>query len=331
MASKRLGGNTRSSASARWSDLSEQRKLAVLAGLCSRRSKTFKREFANVLSVGLGYKTSAGEVRPHLCLGFLVDRKTDSVRPVPTFIDTFIDMDGRRRRVSVPTDVEELGDSEPQATNVADGILVVSPGNPVVRATGAVCCLVKLEGQADLFALSCHHVLTLSPKAGGCRVISGAVVANRAGSPIGQLYEAVPMSPNTSSQLDAAIALIDPQVQVDWNHGGMRPTSVDMGLSEPVDCTVYAPGGPLDAVYIKTWPEVRLPYPGCGTVQIACAYQFTVDTRPGDSGSPVMGPAGTLYAMHFWGSPSTRFAMAIPAGYLFSPGVFAAGTLQLAT
>jgi len=284
-----------------------------------------------VLSVGVGHKTEAGEYLHTLCLGFLVMRKSEAGKQLPRYIKTVIEFDGRRRQVHVPTDVEELADSGPHlGTNTAAGILSVSASQPAVRGTGAVCCLVRAGGQPDLFALSCHHVLTLSPKVGGCRIVMDTLVADRQGVPFGQFFEAVPMAPNQPSQIDAAIARIDSGSTVQWIHSGMQPRNVDMGLSKPQDCMIYAPGRLVDAIYIKTWPEVQLPYPGCGNVQIVCAYQFRANTHPGDSGSPVIGGNGTLYGMHFWGSPSSNLALAIPAGYLFGPGVFHVGPLELA-
>lgn len=314
-----------------WEQLPTEKMLDILKVLQRRKSLRLKREFPEVLSVGVGHKTTAGELLPTLCIGFLVARKSVSAKQLPKFVRTYVEIDGRRRRVNVPTDVEELSDSGPHsATNAAEGILVASASQPALRGIGAVCCLVKVQGQSDLYVLSCHHVLTLSSKVGGCRIVIDTLVADRQGVPFAQLFEAVGMGPNRPSQIDAAIALVQPGNDVHWNHTGKQPTTVDMGLSKPQNCMVYAPGRQLDAVYVKTWPEVQLPYPGCGTVQIECAYQFSADTHPGDSGSPVIGSDGTLYAMHFWGSPSSNFAMAIPAGYLFRPGTFRSGTLQLA-
>lgn len=314
-----------------WEQLPSEKQLQVLAWLCRSRSKLLKREFPEALSVGVGHKTTAGKRLPTLCLAFLVLRKAEAGKQLPQTIRTTIKIDGRRRQVHVPTDVEELADSGPHlATNTAAGILVVSASQPAIRGTGAVCCLVRAKGQPDLFALSCHHVLTLSPKVGQCRIVMDALVADRQGVPFGQLFEAVPMTPHQPSQIDVAIARVEAGSMVQWVHSGMQPKSTDMGLSKPQNCTIYAPGRLVDAVYVKTWPEVRLPYPGCGDVQIVCAYQFQAATKPGDSGSPVIGGDGTLYGMHFWGSPSNNFAMAIPAGYLFGQGVFHAGTLELA-
>ncbi|MPT54556.1 hypothetical protein [Delftia sp.] len=314
-----------------WKQLPSEIQLQVLTRLCRNRSKLLKQEFPEVLSVGVGHKMTAGERLSTLCLGFLVLHKADSGKQLPQTIRTTIKIDGRGRQVYVPTDVEELADSGPHlATNAATGILVVSASESAIRGTGAVCCLVRAQGQPDLFALSCHHVLTLSPKVGGCHIVIDALASDRQGVPFGQLFEAVPMAPQQPSQIDAALARIEVGSTVRWVHSGMQPSSVDMGLSEPQDCTIYAPGRLVNAVYVKTWPEVQLPYPGCGDVQIVCAYQFQAATQPGDSGSPVIGVDGTLYGMHFWGSPFSNFAMAIPAGYLFGPGVFHVGTLELA-
>lgn len=320
-----------------WGDLPEAKQLEVLVELQKRRGEALKQKLSNVLSIGLGHKTTANEIQNELCLGFLVKKKSDRAKDqVPATVVTTVVHEGLRRRVYVPTDVEELGLGAPQhaagaalATNAADGILLASPSAPALRARGAVCALVRLKGQPDLFVLSCHHVLTLSEKLGRCRVLTDAVVADARGVPYAQLFEFVPMAPGRASQIDAAISIVQPGHAVTWVHSGARPVRVDFGTSKPLNCTIYAPGRRLGARYVKTWREVPLQYPGC-VVQLAAAYQFAARTVDGDSGSPVMDSDGTLHGMHFWGNPATGLALSIPAGLLFQPSVFSSGTLELA-
>lgn len=320
-----------------WGDLSEAKQLEVLVDLQNRRSEAFKQKSGNVLSIGLGHKTTEGEIRDELCLGFLVKKKSSRAKDqVPATVVTTVVHEGLRRRVHVPTDVEELGLGAPQhaadaelATNAADGILLASPSAPALRARGAVCAIVRFEGQPDLFVLSCHHVLTLSEKLGKCRVLNDTLVADSRGVPYAQLFEFVPMVPGQASQIDAAVSIVLPGHAATWVHSGARPVGVDFGTSKPLNCTIYAPGRRLGARYVKTWREVPLQYPGC-VVQVAAAYQFAANTVDGDSGSPVMDSHGTLHGMHFWGNPSSGLALSIPAGLLFQPGVFPSGTLELA-
>jgi hypothetical protein len=312
--------------------LPEKTQLKVLADLTERRGRELRRRYSNILAVGLGQKAVAGKVLPQLCLGFLVREKSRGApAQVPASVTTTVRYRGRLRRVSVPTDVEEAGQGEPQlATNAADGVLIASPSNAALRAKGAVCCLVRVQGRSGLYVLSCHHVLTLSGTLGQCRVQRDALVADGSGVPYAQLFDWVPMTPGAPSQLDAAISLVQAGNNVVWGHSGMQATAVDFGETKPENCSIFAPQGRvIPARFRKVWRELELPYPGC-LVKIATAYQFDAQTFGGDSGSPVMDANGRLYGMHFWGDPQRSFALSIPAGLLFGPRVFAAGRLQLA-
>lgn len=307
----------------RWADLSQDRQLEVLTRLCLHRRRNFQREFSGILSVGVGYKTSKGRLLPSLCLAFLVYRKKRSKRPVPPSIATYAQIGGRRVRLEVPTDVEEAADGGPQASiNAASGVVVSAAVDPSVRCTGAVCCLARQrDTPQNLYLLGCHHVLALSSETANCNAEPG-VVSSPAGVPFARLFDHVAMAADVSSQMDAAIALVLPGVQVAWSHNGMRALRVDAGTQQPSDCRVFTPRGAFAAAYVKTWVEVPLWYPRCGWVQFERAYQFQAPTQSGDSGSAVMGLDGTLFAMHFWGRPSDQFAMAVPAGSLFQRGLF---------
>lgn len=309
-----------------WDTLGRDEQLALLVKLCTARAAEFRRKFDGVLTLGVGYKTQGGERTKALCLAFLVKDKKDKVgRPVPETIVAFIERGGRRLRVYVPTDLEELGDGGPHVNaNLASGILAAGLPNPAVRCTGAVCCLVRqIDAPSNVYALGCHHVLTLSAQTQGCAALVSEVISNDLPSqPVAQLFEYLPMSPNVRSCHDAAIALLDSSVNATWLHSGRRPLRTETAAHEPPGCRIYAPRGVLPASYVKTWIDVPLFYPNCGWVYIARTYQFQADTLPGDSGSAVMSDDGTLYGMHFWGQSSNRLSMAIPAATLFSPGLF---------
>ena len=96
---------------------------------------------------------------------------------------------------------------------------------------------------------------------------------------------------------------------------------LEPGVQQPSNCLVYTPNGPLPAIFVKEWANVPLPYPSCGNVVIAAAYQFKSPTQGGHSGSPVMTPQGLLFGMHFWGDAAKQIAFAIPAFVLFRPGL----------
>lgn len=309
-----------------WDKLGREEQLALLVRLCTARAAEFRRKFDGVLTLGVGYKTQGGERTEALCLAFLVKSKKEKVhRPVPKSVAAFVERDGRRLRVYVPTDLEELGDGAPHANvNLASGVLAVGLPNPAVKCTGAVCCLVRqTDTPANVYALGCHHVLALSAQTQGCAALVSEVISNDLpGQPVGQLFEYLPMSPNVRSCQDAAIALLDSAVNATWVHSGRTPLRTETASHEPPGCRIYTPRGVLPAAYVKTWMDVPLFYPNCGWVYIARTYQFQADTLPGDSGSAVMSDDGTLYGMHFWGQSSNRLSMAIPAATLFSPGLF---------
>ena len=157
--------STARASSLTWDTLARDEQLALLVKLCTARAAEFRRKFDGVLTLGVGYKTQGGQRTEALCLAFLVKDKRDKVgRPVPETIVAFVERGGRRLRVYVPTDLEELGDGGPHVNaNLASGILAVGLPNPAVKCTGAVCCLVRqIDAPSNVYALGCHHVLALS-------------------------------------------------------------------------------------------------------------------------------------------------------------------------
>ena len=311
----------------RWNDLSAGNQLAVVRGVCGRKGPSLLKRFDGVLAIGAGFKKSADTVSEAICLGMLVKKKRtrNIARPVPERLHVSIVRDGKRVRLSIPTDIEELGKGRPHAVNVAQGVRAFNRNNANQGVPGAACCIVVDANQpANRFVLGCRHVLALSLLTTGCAAFNDADVADRCMTTrIGQLFFPLPMAPNGQPCLDAAIALIDPSIPVDWlSPQGTRPTRVEPGVQQPQNCFIFTPNGPLQAAFVKEWANVPLQYAGCGDVVIAGAYQFQAATVGGHSGSPVMAPDGTLFAMHFWGDPSQRLALAIPAFMLFQPGRF---------
>lgn len=326
MATKKLSKTAQN-----WTSLPTDVQLEVLQKVWAKHSAAIRLEFPNVASVGIGYKAVDGVLQPYMSLAFLVDKKSNDCAQLPTAIRTSVVHQGVRVQVSIPTDVEEFGDSGPQLSyNASAGVVVRSKQVPGKAAGGAICCLVKVDGKPGLHMLSCHHVLTLAEHVGACRAASDATVFTPNGQRIGELAENASLTPGVASQVDAAIALIDEGADVTWRHSGMQPLSVNMGESEPPrSCTVYAPDGSLiPARFNKSFPDTHIKFPNCGLIRIDC-YKFDARTRSGDSGSPILSENGTLQAMHFWGDDGGTFSLAIPAGYLFSPGLFS-GELILA-
>lgn len=322
---KRLGTNS-SASSINWSNLTAEEKLAVVRNLCGLRGNQLKRRFDGVLAVGAGYKKSSCEISREICIGFLVQkkRKRRLKSPIPSHISAYINRNGRKIHLRIPTDVEELGSGKlHSAINLALGIRASSVKDDAVGVPGAICCVVEqIDQPLNRYVLGCHHVLALSLLTMNCSATQSTIRDRSANRIIGHLFDFTAMSGDGQTCVDAALALVDPRADVRWNRSGVSPSSIDPGVEPPEGCFVYTPDGRLPAHFVKEWANVPLLYPQCGQVVIESAYQFQADTIGGHSGSPVMKPDGTLHGMHFWGDVSQSMAFAIPAFVLFRPGLF---------
>ena len=312
----------------RWDAMDAQQQLAAVREVCAGKGKALTKRFKDVIAVGAGFKKSAGRVSEAICLGMMVPKKRirNLSNPIPERLLVTVVREGKRVRLSIPTDVEELGKGKPHAINVAKGVRAFNRNNVSQGVPGAACCVVVNAAQpSDRFLLGCHHVLALSFLTSGCAPFPQTDVADRGmTTKVAELFFPLPMGAGGRPCLDAALALIDPNVPVAWRSDeGVRPRVVEPGVQQPLNCFVFTPERALRAVFVKEWANVPLPYARCGTVVISAAYQFQADTVGGHSGSAVMSPDGTLHGMHFWGDPSQRLAMAIPAFMLFRPGLFA--------
>lgn len=317
----------------RWKALTPAQQLAAVREVCGSQGQSLLKQFDGAIAVGAGFKKSANQVTEDICLGILVVKKRRGrmARPVPAHVVVTLVREGKRIRLSIPTDVEELGRGQPHAVNIAQGIRAFDRNDASQGIGGAACCIVADANQpANRFVLGCRHVLALSLLTTGCAAFNETDVADAGMTTrIGQLYFPLPMAPDGTPCLDGAIALLDSSIPVDWQSQGIRPTSVEPGVRQPLNCFVFTPAGPLQATFVKEWANVPLPYANCGTVTIAAAYQFQAATVAGHSGSPVMSSDGTLFGMHFWGDPDQQLAMSIPAFMLFQRGRFPV-TIQLA-
>lgn len=312
----------------RWDELTTVQQLAAVREVCGAKGLSLLQRFDGVLAVGAGYKKSAGEVSGDVCIGLLVKKKKKRVasmaRPIPERVLVTVARGGKNMRLSIPTDVEELGKGKPHL-NTAHGVRAFNRSNSVQGVPGAACCVVVDQTDPkNRFILGCHHVLALSLLTSGCAFLRETDVGGRSpGTRFGELFHPLPMAADGRPCLDAALSLIDPDAdEVTWVSEGVRPVRVEPGVNQPTNCFVFTPDGPLPTVFVKEWANVPLQYARCGTVVIAAAYQFQAATVGGHSGSPVMSPDGTLHGMHFWGDPAQSMAMAIPAFMLFQPGVF---------
>lgn len=312
----------------RWDELTPAQQLAAVREVCGAKRHSLLKRFDGVLAVGAGYKKSAGGVSGAICLGLLVKRKKKRLgsiaRPVPERVLVSVVRDGKSVRLSIPTDVEELGKGRPHV-NTATGVRAFNRNNSAQGVPGAACCVVVDQSDpTNRFVLGCHHVLALSLLTSGCAFVRETDVGGRGpGTKFGELFHPLPMAADGRPCLDAALSLIDPGADVTWmSNEGLKPVRFEPGVNQPTNCFVFTPDGPLPAVFVKEWANVPLQYARCGTVVIAAAYQFQAATIGGHSGSPVMSPDGTLHGMHFWGDPHQSLAMSIPAFMLFQPGVF---------
>ncbi len=312
----------------RWNDLSPAQQLATVREVCGTKGRSLLKRFDGVLAVGAGFKKSGGHVSDEICLGLLVKKKrkrlSSTSRPIPKRVLVWVVINGTPTRLSIPSDVEELGMGGPQF-NSARGIRAFNRKNSKQGVPGAACCVVVDKSDpANRFVLGCHHVLALSMLTNGCSAFRETDVGTRINNAkFGELFHALPMAADGRPCLDAALSIIDSGVEVNWSSSdGIKPVRVEPGVNQPSNCFVFTPDGPLPAVFIKEWANIPLRYARCGIVLIAAAYQFKAATLGGHSGSPVMSPDGTLHGMHFWGDPQQGLAMAIPAFMLFQPGMF---------
>jgi len=314
----------------RWNAMTPEQQLAAVREVCGSKGSALVKRFDDVIAVGAGFKKSDGAVSTYVCLGLMVKKKKKYLanvsKPIPERLMVTVLRNDKPVRLSVPTDVEELGMGKPhQGVNTAAGVRAFNRSNPTQGVPGAACCIVIDESDAtNRFILGCHHVLALSLLTSGCAFFKDTDVSGRGTVPkFGGLFHPLPMTADGDPCLDAALSLVDSGVEVSWESSdGIKPVRVEPGVKQPLNCFVFTPNGPLAAAFVKEWANIPLQYARCGTVVIAAAYQFQASTQGGHSGSPVMTTDGTLHGMHFWGDEQQQLSMAIPAFMLFRPGLF---------
>lgn len=331
-----LYSTERSLAGARelWAELDRATQLEVARRVAAERSRELQRRIPNVLSVGVGYRTRRDVDRPleaEICLRFLVAKKWTRRRKggVPPEIEAYVELDGRRRRCAVPTDVAEIGRGRTQGDqDLGGGILARPLLGGGAGLMGAVGCLVRDRDRPEsLYLLGCHHVFTRSLRQGNCEpAASGTRILRRDDkSAVGRTVFFAPLlPPGGGFGLDAALAQVEDEDRVSAELHGVEPLRVAPEGEMPQPYRILAPRGPLDAFFVSEQFALDLPYQCGRTIRVRRALESlaaSTPTRPGDSGSPLLAADGTLYGMHFYGTDLGR-SLALPADELFADDVF---------
>jgi hypothetical protein len=314
----------------------------VLHRLLVRRGRELKRRYANVLSVGLGYRTRGARRSldtSEMCLRFLVARKWSGGRSkqgaIPDAVATMVQHGRRRLRCLVPTDVDVLGAGRPQAgLNLTRGLLArPAAGGPGLF--GAVCCLVvDNDKPGRRLLLGCQHVFTRSLESAGCAAQADTVVDDAAtGTRLGRVVEWASLGGPSKTGLDAALVELAPPAPDEVRLWGKRPLRLADQLElPPAGSRILVPAQDglgrvheLPVTFVSQQFDLTVPYQCGRDVRLRWVFETIAETEPGDSGSPLVGPdpERTLYGMHFYETDEGR-SLSIPAFELFRPGVFSA-------
>ncbi|ANM30642.1 hypothetical protein ABI59_15265 [Acidobacteria bacterium Mor1] len=248
---------------------------------------------------------------------------------VPSSVSAYVTVGGRKRRCSIPTDVEELGWGEPEDA------IIARPPRGRKQSIGSACCEVELAGDPEsIYLLGCHHVFALSSKNPGLQPDEDAYLVRTDDTgqefDVGPLAEYTNLSPGGNRfAMDAALALIeDEDSLVPWI-SDLYPSSIYMGNLIPKECEIATPTGVIPAECLSEQFGVALEYRNGQTRRFASVYESEADTYPGDSGSALIDEDGRLLGMHFYGLVRERpgggqiyVSVAIPAYRLFGRGVF---------
>jgi hypothetical protein len=329
----------------------EQMRLA--RELVEARSAEITRAYADVISLGPGYRVHATRtrraVRPEVCVTVVVKRKWPKgtrgrhVRRVPEHFLTHATIGERRVPCAVPTDVEDgrhFARIRPQAQGTAPParIRASAPDETSDTALGMVACAITRDGDDQIvYAVSCKHVfgmgLILDPAQHHRAEISladdGTAVA-RATPISGRLGNGLPYS------FDAQLA----QVVADGRGGllaalgnvKLRNLALEWSdLRTETDYWIQTSRGPVKVHFtgIHTEP-IDYDENGLDDVRHQELARFLMPddvTIKGDSGAPVTTePAGgTLLGMHIAAYADQRIAIAIPAWLLLSSGSYGLG------
>jgi len=349
-----------------WSLLPLADRFAIARRIVLRRTRAWRAKFPGLVSVGVGYRVrresgSRGKARASkpgtgvkktridtlrtlhrdvICVRFVVKSKwrsdrADDERRIPDCIPARATFRKRRRRVWIPTDVDQDGPGKLQASlDATDGIRVieiVGGGVAPKRCVGSFCCVVRdTHAPSDRYLLSCHHVLTLSGQSHPGFQPSGAagVRIRVPDQSIGSLYDYATLGNGTTYGCDAALAkLSTPDEPYVW---GITPTRVAGPFAQPTSFRVFVPRrnqrsgiriGPIPATFIDEQMDYTIQFSVTRSVRFKSVFRYAAETVDGDSGSALLGPDGTLFGMHFY-KARNGVCCAIPAYILFTPGLF---------
>ena len=278
--------------------------------------------------------------RDQICIRFVMEHKwtgTDAANNaevperIPSLIHTTTVIQGRRVRVSIPTDVDQHATGAVQAAlDATDGIRVISSVNANNRCLGSFCCVVRnRQKPSERYLLSCHHVLTLSANSPTFSPVGRSNVRTRIPDvSSGELFDFATLGDGTDFGCDAALAELtvpdDPEI---W---GVAPTGIAAAFDRPTSLSVMVPRqnptssrriAPIPAAFIDVQFGQLIPFNNNVAVRFEAVVRYRAETVEGDSGSAVIGSDGTLYGMHFY-EFHNGIACAIPAYILFRPGLF---------
>lgn len=329
-----------------WAELDAAERLAIALAVARRRGRAWVRQFDNVVSIAAGWRLRG----PHnalvddICICFLVRRKWSDRRQRPQKIPDFVTarplVRGRRLQVRIPTDVSLFGGGQPHGlTNLSDGITARLNGQPLER--GAACCLVQDAQDSNVrYLLSCNHVFSPGLARG---VAAGSDCVAHDNTPLGPQTDAA--SPDGRDALDAALVRLDNPAVQDIALWGVAITgrATDFDLAQlphrgplrvlgrrlvpgPGNTVLAVRDRPVDASFravIATPTEFDYSATAGRNFVFTDVIQYIAETRPGDSGAPLVDLSGMVYGMHFYGEGGFGYAMAAPR--LFRSGVFGRG------
>jgi len=318
-----------------WNELSEEQKYVLARSVAQRRVREWKRKFDGVVSVGAGFRTTAGKNKPtdEVCLRFAVARKKKHVGEgrVPELVVAYVDKEDGRRRCAIPTDVDVLAPGDENANSGLRRGVVVRKDGTRRGDIGAVCAVVEdVDSPEAWYLLSCNHVLALPGH--GCDptlatdVFRASGPARRAAQKIADLLFHKQLNPGSGYGMDAALAVVSRKNLISRMVQGKRPTQVSRPGAVPHDYKIYTPRGPIQAEFVGEQFKHSVPFRCGASVRHEHVIVSRANTVGGDSGSPLIGSDGTLYGMHFYltatRSRKPSYALAIPAHALFQDGTW---------
>lgn len=348
---------------ARWEGLSTETRFELASRYVRRAAAKLGKRYGTV-GIGVGFRTTTRreptrsargtarsspsrrsravvEVRPdEVCVQLVVPKKVGSMSPadprrVPAHLVTSAVIGGTRRRVAIPTDVQERVRGALQGALAADkGIRVSKASHEAQR--GSFCCVVETVSSAPKrLLLSCHHVLALSKDSPTMAPVDGTEMFDRdGGAKIGDLYDYATIRPRQAQGgivlrgLDAALARLS--VSDDPVLWGVSVRELAPPFAVPSVLHLLAPAdlgpsqprpGPLPAEFVGMHFNIEIPLGGNRTLIVDHAVQYRCAAVAGDSGSALVNATGQLVGMHFYGG-ADGVCYAIAARQLFADGVF---------